>query len=83
MSGKTEYMREYMKKRREDPAFKQKQKEYQRKYVEKQRAILQAVKEEDVEKPVDSKMVFIKMLLSCDLSDDVKAQVLYEIGKTD
>ena len=83
MSDKSNYMREYMKKRREDPEFKRKQAEYQRKYVAKQKAIIQAVKQEDVEKPVDSKMVFIKMLLISNLSVDIKAQVLYEISKTD
>ena len=90
MSDKSNYMREYMKKRREDPEFKRKQAEYQRKYVAKQKAIIEAVKqvnenyaEKPEVKPVDMKMEFIKMMLSVDLSADVKAQVLYEISKTD
>jgi len=90
MAGKTEYMREYMKKRRQDPEFKQKQKEYQRKYIAKQKAIVEAVKqvnenyaEKEEVKPVDMKMEFIKLLLTFDLSADVKAQVLYQISKTD
>jgi len=74
-------MREYMRKRRLDPVFKEKQYEYQRRYNERKYGGVE-VKVEEV-KPVDMKMEFIKLLLTFDLSADVKAQVLYQISKTD